>query len=135
MTADSAIQSPESRIAQYNYTEKCRLTGDRKQVSAYPVNQDYPSIRLLGRVDQLHAGGIVSLLFESGGVDGHKEFDRRVGIEFKHVPAYGTAVRSAEYRVHMDDGYAIVGRDIADQRNNLDLLRDRDAVVHLLGKV
>jgi len=56
-------------------------------------------------------------------------------IEFKHVPAYGTAVRSAEYRVHMDDGYAIVGRDIADQRNNLDLLRDRDAVVHLLGKV
>src|ERR1700676_296315 len=93
------------------------------------------SMGLLCRVDELHAGRIVGFLCKRRRINGHEHFDRRIGNKLKNVTADRTSIWLAEHRVHMDYGYAIKSRDVPDERQALDLLRDRDAAVHFLRNV
>jgi hypothetical protein len=92
-------------------------------------------IRLLCRVDELHAGGIVGLFLKRRRIDGHEHFDRRIANKLKNVTGDRASIWLAEHSMHMDYGYAIKNRNVSDERHDLDLLRDCDAAIHLLRDV
>jgi len=91
------------------------------------------SISLLCWVDELHTGCIVGLLYKRRRIDGYEHFDRRIANKLKNVTADRASIWLAEHSVHMDYGYAIKNCDVSDERQDLDLLRDRDAAYIFFG--
>src|SRR5439155_4654749 len=85
--------------------------------------------------DQREARLRVLLLLQMRRRPGQDHLEGRPHLTFEQMPADDAAVRAAEHRMDMQGRLAVRVRDIAEQRQYLDLLVDRDALVVLFRPV
>src|SRR5581483_4493290 len=81
------------------------------------------------QIDQREAGfGVLALAQMRRRLD-QRQFERRPDMAFEEMAADRAAVPPAEDGVQMQGRPLVRDRDIAEQRQHLDLFRDRDAFV------